>query len=265
VAVEYAQKVDEDLVTAVTGMHSQTVSPHLAVSGSLQDPVVRKMADIVDNIRFRKKLEKGKNPLAELVGEGATLSFLIDAHPVIHAEQERLRSRDFKSVLQSIVAEKETILGISQNMETDLNKIAVEFRSKMGIWRKINQTFWAFLNVLPATVAVTYVLSTGDPVGGAGLKVKLAGLFGVKDLYALFAIPFTTGLKKADRQRIEEMLRAVLQTWLKDKSEIVQHLFEKNITGETIRCAGRHIDEAAQLIDDTNKMLRTCTEGVGKI
>ena len=260
-ANEYAQKVDEDLVTAVTGIHSQTVSPQLAVSSASKDPLARRMVDAVDIIQARKNLAKGKNPRTESSGDGLTLSFLVDAHPVVHPEQELLRSRDFKSVLQSILAEKETILGISQDMEADLKKLADEFRKNMGLWRKINQTFWAFLNVLPATVAVTYVLSTGDPVGGAGIKVKLAGLFGAKDLYALFAIPFTTGLKKADRQQIEEMLQVILQTWLKDKSKIVQDLFEKNITGGIIRCARRHIAEADQLINNINASLLICDQG----
>jgi len=258
---EYAQKVDEDLVTAVTGMHGQTVSPQLAVSCSARDPLARRMVDAVNLIRNRKKTGKGQNPQAEPAGDGATLSFRVDAHPVVFTEQALLRSRDFKSVLGSILAEKETILGISQDMEADLRKLADDFRSKMGLWRKINQTFWAFLNVLPATVAVTYVLSTGDPVGGAGIKVKLAGIFGAKDLYALFAIPFTTGLKKADRQHIEEMLRVILQTWLKDKSKIVQQLFEENITGGTIRCARRNIDDADQLIQDIHQPMQTCTKG----
>jgi hypothetical protein len=258
---EYAQKVDEDLVTSVTGIHSQSVSPQLVVRSSSKDPLVRRMLDIIDIIRVRKNLAKGKNPRTEPSGDGLKLSILVDAHPVVQVEQELLRSRDFKSVLQSILAEKETILGISQDMEVDLKKLADDFRNNMGLWRKINQTFWAFLNVLPATVAVTYVLSTGDPVGGAGLKVKLAGLFGAKDLYALFAIPFTTGLKKADRQQIEEMLQVILQTWLKDKSKIVQDLFEKNITGGMIRCARRHIAEADQLIITINDSLLKCIEG----
>jgi len=260
-ANEYAQKVDEDLVTAVTGIHSQSVSPQLSVSSAAKDPLARRMVDAVDIIQIRKNLAEGINPRTESSGDGLMLSFFVDAHPVVHPEQELLRSRDFKSVLRSILAEKETILGISQDMEADLKKLADEFRKNMGLWRKINQTFWAFLNVLPATVAVTYVLSTGDPVGGAGIKVKLAGLFGAKDLYALFAIPFTTGLKKADRQQIEEMLQVILQTWLKDKSKIVQDLFETNITGGMIRCARRHLSEADQLINNINDSLLICDQG----
>ena len=259
---EYSQKVDEDLVTAVTAMHGQTVSPQLAVNSSSNESVAGRMVEIVNTIRIRKKLHKGQTPQAEPSGKGSTVAFLVDAHPVVHARQELLRSRDFKSILQSILAEKETILGISQDMEQDLKKLADDFRDKMGLWRKVNQTFWAFLNVLPATVAITYVLSTGDPIGAAGLKVKLAGLFGAKDLYALFAIPFTTGLKKADRQQIVEMLSFILQTWLKDKSKIVQGLLEKNISGEIIRCARQNIIEANRLISEIKDLMPAGPEGV---
>lgn len=257
----YAQKVDEDLVAAVTGLHSQAVSAQLTVRCAAKDPLARRMAGAVDIIRARKNIAEGKNPRTQSSGDGLTCSFLVDAHPVVQPEQKLLRSADFKSILQSIMAEKEKILGISRDMETDLKKLADEFRRNMGLWRKINQTFWAFLNVLPATVALTYVLSTGDPVGGAGIKVKLAGLFGAKDPYALFAIPFTTGLKKADRQQIEEMLRVILQTWLKDKSKIVQDLFERNLTGGIIRCARRQIAEADQLITAINDSLQICDQG----
>jgi hypothetical protein len=261
---EYLQKLDEDLVTAVTSLQHQTVSPQIAVVGSVNDPAAAGMAGIIGAIRNRQSLAKGQNPRAESSGDGFKLSFMIDAHPVVLGEQDRLRAGEFKSILQSILAEKETIVGISRDMEKDLKDLADQFRKKMGVWRKISQTFWAFLNVVPATVAVTYVLSTGDPVGAVGIKVKLAGLFGVKDLYALFAIPFTTGLKKADRRQIEEMLGRILQTWLKDKSQKVQLLFEEKLTGGILRCARRNIADAEQLIGTLNSLLLTLTEGSDK-
>ncbi len=260
----FAEKVDEDLVTAVTAMHYQSVSRQIAVRGSANDPVVRKMFDRVGRIRAQKKMEKAQNPKVDAPGEGSTLNFSVDAHPVILSEQEKLRERDFKSVLQAIRAEKESIMTISRSMEKDLEQLADHFRRKMGIWRKISQTFWAMLNVVPATVAVTYVLSTGDPVGAVGIKVKLAGLFGAKDLYALFAIPVTTGLKKADRKQIEEMLIPIVQTWLNHKLKIVQHLFEENITGGILRCARNHIVDSDPLISDIRQSIETCAGEVGK-
>ena len=257
---EFAKKLDEDLATAVTKMNYQAVSSQISVSGSLSDPVAGKMAEIIEKIRAEKRLKNAQPPTAEPSGQGLARTFIVDAHPVVSSEQEKLRARDFKSVLQSILAEKENIVAITHDMEKDLEKLADHFRGKMGLWRKINQTFWALLNVLPATVAVTYVLSTGDPVGAVGIKVKLAGLFGAKDLYALFAIPITTGLKSADRKQIEEMLTPIVQTWLNHKLNTVQHLFEENITGDILQCVRKNIGDADELIGATEELLATLTQ-----
>ena len=54
----FAEKVDEDLVTAVTGMHYQAVSRQISVGGSLNDPVAGRMIEIIDKIRAQKRLEK---------------------------------------------------------------------------------------------------------------------------------------------------------------------------------------------------------------
>jgi len=256
---EFAKKLDEDLATAVTKMNYQAVSSQISVSGSLSDPVAGKMIEIIEKIRAEKGLEKAQPPTAEPSGKGTAVAFLVDAHPAVSSEQEKLRTRDFKSILQSILAEKENIVAITLDMEKDLEKLADHFRGKMGLWPKISQTFWALLNVLPATVAVTYVLSTGDPVGAVGIKVKLAGLFGAKDLYALFAIPITTGLKSADRKQIEEMLIPLVQTWLNEKLEKVQHLFEEKITGEIVQCARKNLEDAAKLIGATEELMATLT------
>ncbi len=256
---DFAKKLDEDLVTAVTRMNYQAVSPEISVSGSLSDPVAGEMAEIIERIRAQKRLEKAQPPTVEPSGDGPARTFLVNAHPVVSLEQDKLRGRDFKSMLQSILAEKENIVSITRTMEKDLEKLADHFRSKMGLWRKVSQTFWAFLNVLPATVAVTYVLSTGDPVGAAGLKVKLAGLFGAKDLYALFAIPVTTGLKSADRKQIEEMLAPIVQTWLNHKLNTVQQLFEEHITGDILKSARNNLAEADNLIGAAEELMATLT------
>ena len=258
---DFAQKLDEDLVTAVTDLHYQAVSAQISVAGSLNDAVARKMLEITERIREQKQLPNTRNPRAEASGESATLTFQVDAHPAVLSAQEKLRGEDFKSLLQAILAQKDAIVNISHEMENDLCQLADRFRSKMGRWRKISQTFWAFLNVLPATVAVTYVLSTGDPVGAAGIKIKLTGLFGAKDLYALFAIPVTTGLKSAERKQIEEMLGPIVQTWLNHKLETVQQLFEQTITGGIIRGARKNIDAADALIGEIGQAMAVCAGG----
>jgi hypothetical protein len=176
------------------------------------------------------------------------------------SEQKQLRDRDFKSILKSILSHKDELVDISQEMDKDLRELADHFRNKMQLWDKVSQTFWASLNVLPATVAVTYVLSTGDPVGAAGIKVKLTGLFGAKDLYALFAIPVTTRLKKADQQQIETMLGPIAQTWFNHKLKKVQRLFEQAITAGPSRIAKETIERAAAMIEAIETHVAICAK-----
>jgi len=255
---EFAEKLDEDLVTAVTDLHYQAVSQQVTAKGLLNDSVAKRMVDTIDSIRAKKGLKNTQSPQARPSGEGSAITFLVDTHPVVGSEQQKLRNTDFKSVLQSIMSRKDAITDVSRDIEKDLKDLADQFRNSMGLWSKINQTFWALLNVLPATVAITYVLSTGDPVGAVGIKVKLAGLFGAKDLYALFAIPVTTGLKKADQKKIEEMLGPIVQTWLNHKLNTVQNLFEENISGGIIRVARQTIADAQQLTGEVRCLVVKC-------
>ena len=132
----------------------------------------------------------------------------------------------------------------------------------MNLWSKISQTFWASLNVLPATAAVTYVLSTGDPVGAAGIKVKLTGLFGAKDLYALVAIPVTTQLKKADQQQLKTMLGPIAEAWFNHKLKKVQQLFEETITAGTIQMAHDTIEQATAWIAEIKNSMDVCEKEI---
>ena len=151
-------------------------------------------------------------------------------------------------------------MDIPQDMVADLKDLAEHFRSKMGLWAKISETFWASLNVLPAAAAVTYVLSTGDPVGAVGIKVKLTGLFGAKDLYALVAIPVTTQLKKADQQQLETMLGPIAETWFNHKLKKVQQLFEQSITAGTIRMVKDTIEQATAKIEEIKNSMEICAK-----
>jgi hypothetical protein len=231
---DFNKKLEEDLVTAVTSLHAQAIGPQIAVSGSLNDPVVARMAEGVERIRMARQIADTQNPRAEFVDKDRILRFFVDTHPAVLPEQARLRDRDFKSMLQTILSAKKELLDIPADMLQDLKDLANQYRSQMGLWSKISQTFWASLNVLPATAAVTYVLSTGDPVGAAGIKVKLTGLFGAKDLYALVAIPVTTQMKKADQHQLQAMLGPIARAWFDHKLKKVQQLFEDTITGDTI-------------------------------
>jgi len=212
----FARKLEENLVSASTTLHQQLLSP--LVSGLAAD-------------RERKRAA-GNAPDA------------VKAHPTAGPAQERLRQKEFQAMLQAVLARQAEIGDIGSDMERELRSLADQFRSRMGLWDKVGQTFWAFLNVLPAAAAVTYVLSTGDPVGGTAVKVKLAGLFGLKDVYALVAIPVTRGMKKADRSQLEAMLGPIAQTWFDCKLKKVQRIFEQEISGDLLQTVARTASEA---------------------
>ena len=261
-STDFNKKLEEDLVTAVTSLHAQAIGPQVTVSGSLNDPAVKRMSQLVDRIRVQRANAAGQNPRAESTDQNQILRFFVDSHPSVFSEQERLRDQDFRSMLQTILSQKDELTDIPKDMLADLKDLANHFRSKMGLWSKISQTFWASLNVLPATAAVTYVLSTGDPVGAAGIKVKLTGLFGAKDLYALVAIPVTTQLKKADQQQLKTMLGPIAQAWFNHKLKKVQQLFEETITAGMIRTINDTVERAAGGISEIQGSLNVCAEAI---
>ena len=155
----------------------------------------------------------------------------INAPAAAVGDRDVLRQQPWESTLEIILSQKEKVLSWSAQLDEDLKKLADELRSRMGLMDQFRQTFAALLNVIPATAAVTYILHTGDPVGAAGIKVKLTGLFGLHDLYALIAIPATAGMSRADRGQLEQLLAPLARTWLEHKSKAVQSLFEHHITG----------------------------------
>jgi hypothetical protein len=235
----FARRLEENLVAAATTLHQQMLSPQVSRS-----PIRRASAS---------EREPG---LA-----GASAADAVHAHPVAGPAQDRLRQKEFHSILQSILARQAEIGDIGADMERELAGLADQFRSRMGLWDKVGQTFWAFLNVLPAAAAVTYVLSTGDPVGGTAIKVKLAGLFGLKDLYALVAIPVTRGMKKADQKQLKAMLGPIARTWFEHKFKKVQMLFEQEISGELLQAIEQARAEAERSIAMVEKALESAAKG----
>ena len=226
----FSEQFEEDLLSAVTTLWRKAVDKQLFVSKNSKDPGTRDLKD-------------------------DSLNLIIDAHPVVGEAQVKLKDQDRKAILASMVGSKDAIIGISLHIEKDLSLLADHFRHKSGFMFKIRQTFSALLTVLPATVAITYILSTGDPVGAAGIKVKLTGLFGLKDLYALVAIPATTGMKKADQKQLELLLAPITRAWLDDKLNTIQLLFEEEVTGGIFAVAGQALESSAELIADVEETL----------
>jgi hypothetical protein len=261
-ATEYSDSVEQDLIAAASRLQTMAASSRLAIQLSADDPTVKPMLDTVVRTQTRNGLQSAQPVQAEFSGEAKEYTFHLEAHPLVAPEQQRLRESDFSATLRTIVSQKSRIIGFSKDIDQDLQRLADHFRTHMGVWAKVTQTFWALLNVLPATVAVTYVLSTGDVVGATGIKVKLTGLFGAKDLYALLAIPATSGIKGADRKQLQAMLAPIARTWFEHKLRSVQGIFEQNLTGDILGVARDALSETGRLICEIEESVHSCHHGI---
>ncbi len=184
------------------------------------------------------------------------------AHSVVFPEQNALSAIGWQTTRDAILARKEAIVAFSNQMDMELIRIAGDFRKRMRPIDRIRQSLSAALNILPATLAVTYVLHTGDPVGAVGIKVKLASLLGAKDLYALLAIPATAGLKAADMKQLQEMLEPLARSWFENKYKETAKIFESHITGRIFDRADEALSQSGLLMKKIQEDLEAMESGI---
>jgi hypothetical protein len=264
---KFSSQLEVDLLGAANQLYKSLVDSELKVTLAKQDPVAKRMQTTIDHLQQNTTSGFSWGKYKELfnqtdLNETHLFRFTITAHPAVAAAQTALKEGNWRKALNRIINQKEDIISLSEPMEAELRALADQFRSRMSFTARVQQTFTAFLNVLPATAAVTYILATGDPVGGVGIKVKLAGLFGLKDLYALVAIPVTAGIKQADLNQLEAMLGPITQTWLNSKLKTVQTLFENEISATLIDEATRRLKETQILIQKIGDHINACAKNL---
>ncbi len=236
-AEEVQAQLRENLLEAITRLRGHLMEAELTVSG----------------LPSSSGTALGHDPAPQLDPGGRNIPVPPALAPLLSA----LGRRSWQGSLELLLKEESALTRLSALTESELQALADQFRVRMGLREKVTQTFAALLNVLPATVAVTYILHTGDPVGAAGIKVKLSGLFGLHDLYALVALPATSGLKKADRRQLETLLAPIAQTWFDTKTTVLKDLFETHLTGELLQQGEALLERAALELDRIERALGT--------
>ncbi len=255
---DMAAAVEADLIRAANRLRQAAVDPAVELHLSETDPAAGPLRESV-----RRLAEK--TGATDQRTDAGMVFLQVPLHPALAATQADLRSQTWSAVVDDMLARQELLLGLTSQLEADLQRLAHEQRSRMTTVDQIRQTFSAMLNIIPATAAVTYVLHTGDPVGAVGIKVKLAGLFGLNDLYALVAIPATAGMKKADLKQLEALLGPVAQAWLTHKLTAIEALFEEKITGPLLRRGRDMAEHTAERIDSMSERLTRCGRALEKI
>jgi len=252
-----AAAMEADLIQAANGLRKAVVDPGLTLRLSRTDPAVDRMREL-----FRRLKEHAD--VTENVTQDDTVTFRVSLPPALAATREALRSANWSASLEDMLARQDAPGGLSSELEEELQRLVREQRARMTTFDQIRQTFAAMLNIIPATAAVTYVLHTGDPVGAVGIKVKLAGLFGLNDLYALVAIPATAGMKKADLKQLEALLAPVARAWLTHKLTAIEALFEEKITGALLQKGQAVLETAADDIQRMDRSLVRCGRALEK-
>jgi hypothetical protein len=255
---DMAAAVESDLIRAANRLRQAAVDQAVTLRLPETDPAVGRLREAVRGLAE-------KTGATERRTDSGMVSFEVPLHPALRTVQEDLRIQNWSAVIDDMLARQERLLGLTNRLEADLQQLAHDQRSRMTTVDQIRQTFSAMLNIIPATAAVTYVLHTGDPVGAVGIKVKLVGLFGLNDLYALVAIPATAGMKKADLKQLEALLGPVARAWLTHKLTAIEALFEEKITGPLLRRGRDMVEHTAKRIESMSESLARCGRVLEKI
>ncbi len=254
---EMTAAMEADLIRAANHLRKAAVDPAIVLHLSDTDPAAGPLREAVHR-------QPGKIGATDQLSDTGMVSLQVPLHPALTAVQAVLRSENWSTAVDDMLARQESQLGLTSQLEAELQRLVDEQRSRMTTFDQIRQTFSAMLNIIPATAAVTYVLHTGDPVGAVGIKVKLAGLFGLNDLYALVAIPATDGMKKADLKQLEALLGPVARAWLTHKLTTISALFEEKITGSLLQQGQDMAENAADRISSMAENLARCGRALEK-
>ena len=136
-----------------------------------------------------------------------------------------------------------------KNLDQELIRLVNRFRQRMNLAQRTRESLFASLNILPATLGIAYIISTGDPVGGSGIYAKLHGLFGMHDLWALVSIPATERLDTAGRKDLTDMLGPIVGKWLDSRAAIVQTELDKAITGKVMQRIQQVVVDSENIIE----------------
>jgi hypothetical protein len=247
-----AERLETDMLAAGANLYRKFLDPRIALLLPAAEPVAQRMQSNIDTLANIVPTAAGPLPASVAAAQRAGhLRFDVAAHPALRLQREALRERTWQRVSEALLGQKEILTSLSGRVEQELTELAVRQRRRMDIWDRTRETFSALLNILPATAAATYVLTTGDPVGAVGIKVKLAGLFGLHDLYALVALPATSGLKNIDQKQLADLLAPAAQAWLNAKLDAIDTLFGTEIS--------------APVVDRTQQLFSECQPNATRI
>jgi len=256
------EELQSSLIGAAAELRDKILADELIAVTTEEDPQGADLIRVMDRVRLQRRCEEKQLPYRRPGASTGSVSMHVAAPLPSKAARDRLEDRPWSEVVARIVPVAEEILNISRDadLNRELTDLVNEFRQQMSFSQRTRESAFASLTILPATLGMAYILTTGDPVGGSGIYAKLHGLFGMHDLWALVSIPASAGLDETSRKNLHAMLAPVLSRWFESRAEIVKRLFEENITGSVIAEIENLIRTADTKIEETAAVLQNMRE-----
>jgi hypothetical protein len=252
-AVDTLELIESNLLAGASELRDKILAEEIIGETIAKDPEGRRLGALVDQIRQQRGRGQSELPSRHISAPTGTVVLHVAAPACTRDTRREVEGRPWSATAERILATAPEILNIAEDasLNQELTDLVNNFRQRMNFRQKTRESFFASLNVLPATLGVAYILTTGDPVGGSGIYAKLHGMFGMHDLWALVSIPASAGLDETGRQRLSDMLEPVLKKWVENRALIVRRLFEETLSGEVTR----KVDETAATAEDLLKRM----------
>ncbi len=256
-AVEPLERIKSDLLGSASELRDNVLAEEIIAETIARDPTGESLASLVDHIRRQRRLSEKELPFCHIAAATGTVTVHVAAPACSKEVRQGCGSRLWSDTADRIIATAGDVLDLSEDaaLNQELTDLVGQFRQRMNFLQKTRESFFASLNVLPATLGIAYILTTGDPVGGGGIYAKLHGLFGVHDLWALVSIPASAGIDETGRKDLSEMLEPVVKRWIENRARIVKQVFEETIVGEVIHQMEATAEKSGQLIHATEEAL----------
>jgi hypothetical protein len=257
-AVDPLEEIQSDLLRAASQLRDNLLAEEIIAETVARDPYGSRLIELTDRIRSRRGHKENQLPFRQLAPSTGTVVFHVAAPACSKAPRQALATRPWSAVSDRLLSTARELLNISEDaiLTAELTDLIHEFRDQMNFFQKTRESFFASLNVLPATLGIAYILTTGDPVGGSGIYAKLQGLFGMHDLWALVSIPASAGMDETGRKQLAEMLEPVVKRWLENRAVVVRQIFAETLSGELEQELAATLRTLDQLIGEIENELK---------
>lgn len=247
-----------DLLEAAGELRSRLLATELVAETTGQDQNGAQLIALLDRIRSARGAAGNQLPFRQAGSHTGSIAIHVGAPPATAAGRRQLEASAWQPAAERIAAAAESILNLAadQQLNRELAELVTDFRRQMSFTQKSRESLFASLSILPATLGIAYVLTTGDPVGGSGIYAKLHGLFGMHDLWALVSIPASAGMDENTRRNLSDMLAPVVARWFESRAAMVAALFEEQLTGRMLETLQQLDSSAGRQIEDVKTTLK---------